>query len=238
VEDKGPDLGSITTNDAGKTSDPDTLFPLQAALGYDIAQSLFIGNRNVLLEGTADFIYLNVFSSLFAGSDRATIPANSRLLPVGGATNLPTFLALLGDKLDVVVVLDGDAQRQKIDAAIVEGRLAASRVLNIAQFCSIKGADIEDLFIPDEYMTLYNAANKKSVGIAELKGQDRIVKRIERVHGVFDHGQVAAYFLANQASIIPALSADTLNRFEDLIKAIVAALPPVPLNEHPGAAHR
>jgi predicted ATP-dependent endonuclease of OLD family len=228
VEDKGPDLGSVTSNDAGKTSDPDTLFPLQAALGYDIAQSLFIGNRNVLLEGTADFIYLNVFSSLFAGSSRATIPSNSRLLPSGGATNLPTFLALLGDKLDVVVVLDGDAHRQKIDAAIVEGRLAASRVLNIAQFCSIKGADIEDLFTPDEYLSLYNAANKKTVSIAELKGQDRIVKRIERVHGAFDHGLVAAYFLANQTSIIPGLSAATLDRFENLIKAIVAALPPVP----------
>jgi ABC-type cobalamin/Fe3+-siderophores transport system ATPase subunit len=228
VEDKGPVLGSVTTNDAGKTSDPDTLFPLQAALGYDIAQSLFIGNRNVLLEGTADFIFLNVFSSLFSGSGRAVIPGNSRLLPVGGATNLPTFLALLGDKLDVVVVLDGDAQRQKIDAAIVEGRLSSSRVLNIAQFCSIRGADIEDLFTPDEYLALYNAANKKSVAAADLKGQDRIIKRIERLHGVFDHGHVAAYFLANQATITPGLSAPTLDRFEHLIKAIVAALPPVP----------
>src|SRR5581483_907361 len=58
VEDKGPELGSTVTNDAGSTSDPDTLFPLQAALGYDIAQSLFIGNRNIVLEGTSDFGYL------------------------------------------------------------------------------------------------------------------------------------------------------------------------------------
>jgi hypothetical protein len=47
VEDHGPHEGSIVMNDAGVTSDPDTLFPLQAALGYDIAQNLFIGNRNI-----------------------------------------------------------------------------------------------------------------------------------------------------------------------------------------------
>jgi predicted ATP-dependent endonuclease of OLD family len=63
VEDQGPEKGSIVLNEAGVTSDPDTLFPLQAALGYDIAQNLFIGNRNILMEGTSDLIYLSVLSS-------------------------------------------------------------------------------------------------------------------------------------------------------------------------------
>lgn len=228
VEDKGPEHGSTVTNDAGTTSDPDTLFPLQAALGYDIAQSLFIGNRNILLEGVSDFIYLSVMSSHLGTLGRATVPSNARLLPAGGATNIPTFIALLGASLDIVVLLDGNAQRQKIDNVIADGRLRKSNVLSIDQFSTVKGADIEDLFEPDEYLAIYNKAFGKSVKIGSLKGTDRIVKRIERVEGDFDHGRVAAYFLANQHIFVGKLSTDTIQRFEDTIIALVKALPPEP----------
>ncbi len=39
------------------TVDSDTLFPLQAALGYDIAQNLFVGPDNLVVEGTSDYVY-------------------------------------------------------------------------------------------------------------------------------------------------------------------------------------
>lgn len=226
VEDKGPEVGSVVTNNAGVTSDPDTLFPLQAALGYDIAQNLFIGNRNVLLEGTSDVIYLSVFSSHFNGVGRKSLPENCRLLPSGGATNIPTFLALLGGQLDVVVLLDGNSQRQKIDNAIAAGKLSASRVLLLDKFSTVPEADIEDLFSPTEYLSLYNAVFSKSFKEKDLKGTDRIVKRIARKEGAdFDHGRVASYFLMEQTKIIPSLSKDTLSRFEALIAAINVALP-------------
>lgn len=228
VEDRGPEHGSTVTNDAGATSDPDTLFPLQAALGYDIAQSLFIGNRNILLEGTSDFIYLSVMSSHLGTLKRTVLPSNARLLPAGGATNIPTFIALLGGSLDIVVLLDGDAQRQKIDNAIAVGRLKKSNVLSIDQFSEVKGADIEDLFDADEYLGIYNEAFGKNLKIGSLKGVDRIVKRIERAEGEFDHGRVAAYFLANQHKFISKLSTNTIQRFEDTITTLIKALPAVP----------
>ena len=226
VEDKGPELGASVTNDAGLVSDPDTLFPLQAALGYDVAQNLFIGNRNVLLEGTSDFIYLTTLSSHLASLKRAAFPDNCRLLPAGGATNIPTFIALLGTALNMVVLIDGDAQRQRIDAAIAQGRLAAASVLTMDTFCSVKGADIEDLFAPAEYLALYNATFSTNLTEADLKGSDRIVKRIERAAGAFDHGRVAGQFLIEQHAVLATLGAETLTRFEQLIAAITKKLPP------------
>lgn len=38
----------------------DSAFPLQAALGYDLSQNLFIGERNLLVEGPSDLAYLDV----------------------------------------------------------------------------------------------------------------------------------------------------------------------------------
>lgn len=225
VEDKGPEQGAIVTNDAGKISDPDTLFPLQAALGYDIAQSLFIGNRNILVEGVSEFIYLTILSQHLRTSGGPTIPPDARLLPAGGATNIPTFIALLGTSLKIVVLLDGKAQRQKIDRAIADGRLAASRVLRVDQYCAVSGADIEDLFSVDEYLDLYNDTFGKTLTASALTGSDRIVKRIERLEGEFDHGYVAAHFLSNQQRFVAKLSRDTVKRFGDLIAALAKALP-------------
>jgi hypothetical protein len=107
---------------------------------------------------------------------------------------------------------------------VSEGRLAAHRVLIIDQFTDVKGADIEDLFSPEEYLKLYNATFERS--LKKVDGKDRVIKRIERAekHG-FDHGRVAAYFLANQTAVIPTLSPETVSRFEATIKALTAALP-------------
>lgn len=226
VEDQGPELGSVVSNDAGTIKDPDTLFPLQAALGYDIAQNLFIGSHNIIMEGVSDVIYLKILSTFLSSKGRTSLPEIARLLPAGGATDISTFIALLGAQLQVVVLLDGNAQRQRIENAIAQGRLSAQRVISIDSFTDVKGGDIEDLFTPHEYVAIYNGTFRKTIAVSDLHGSDRIVKRIERFEGAeFNHGRVAEYFLANQANIIPKLSGATLDRFENLISALEKALP-------------
>jgi predicted ATP-dependent endonuclease of OLD family len=226
TEDQGPERGAVAINDAGKVTDTDTLFPLQAALGYDIAQSLFIGNQNVLVEGVSDFIYVTTISDRLEADGRTHLNPTARLLPAGGASAIPTFIALLGTQLDIVVLLDGNTDRQRIENVIAQGRLTASRVLDLGSFAPIKDADIEDLFEPEEYLAFYNAAFKASLKLADLKGKDRIVKRIERKIGTdYNHGVVAGYFLSNLDASLASLSPTSLERFEKLIEAINAALP-------------
>lgn len=224
-EDQGPELGSTITNDAGVASDSDTLFPLQAALGYDIVQSLFIGNKNVLVEGVSDFIYLSMISQHLKSKARKFLDEQARLLPAGGATNIPTFIALVGTQLDIVVLLDGDSPHQKIKNTIARGRLDQAKVIDIAQFSTVSGADIEDLFTPEEYIKLYNGTFGTRLKESDLNGTDRIVNRIARKKGDFNHGEVSAHFLRNLDKSLALLSEDTLTRFEHLIDAINNALP-------------
>ena len=47
-----------TILDSVQEKDPNTLFPLQAALGYDLAQNLFVSKKNLLVEGISDLTYL------------------------------------------------------------------------------------------------------------------------------------------------------------------------------------
>lgn len=225
IEDQGPEKGAVAINDAGIVSDPDTLFPLQAALGYDVMQSVFIGNQNVLVEGVSDFIYLTMLSQHLASLGRTALPEDCRLLPAGGATNIPTFIALLGTKLDIVVLLDGNSPRQRIESTIAQGRLDAARILDLSTFSTVKNADIEDLFTAGEYLGFYNGTYKKSLKVTDLTGTDRITKRLARHSGEFNHGEVSAYFLRNLDASLKTLSDSTLARFEETIRAINAALP-------------
>ena len=224
-EDQGPESGSTITNDAGVVSDSDTLFPLQAALGYDLVQSLFIGNKNVLVEGVSDFIYLSMISQHLKSTSRKSLDEQARLLPAGGATNIPTFIALVGTQLDLVVLLDGDSPHQKIQNTIARGRLDQSKVIDLAQFSTVTGADIEDLFTPEEYIKLYNGTFNTRLKESDLDGTDRIVNRIKRKKGEFNHGEVSAHFLRNLDKSLASLSDDTLIRFETVIDAINKALP-------------
>jgi len=226
VEDQGPELGAAVIRDAGVVNDPDTLFPLQAALGYDVAQNLFIGNRNIVIEGVSDFIYLSAISDHLSSLGRASIPETARLLPAGGATNIPTFLALLGGQLDIVVLLDGSSDRQRIDSTIKRARLDAARIVTLDAYATPVTPDIEDLFEPSEYVAFYNEAYGAKLKVSDLTGKDRIIARIARKIGRdFNHGHVAAVFLRNVDKSIESLSDATLKRFETVIAAIVNALP-------------
>jgi predicted ATPase len=108
VEDKGPKEGAVVSQEVYSVG-AESIFPLQAALGYDIAQNLFIGPDNLLVEGSSDLTYLQIMSDHLKSLGREGLSDRWRLLESNGATNLPTFVSLLGDKLDVTLLVDGSS---------------------------------------------------------------------------------------------------------------------------------
>jgi hypothetical protein len=225
VEDRGPAEGSVVDVVGGASANPDTLYPLQAALGYDIAQNLFAGPDNLVVEDLSDFTYLTVMSDHLRSLDRIGLDRRWRLLPAGGATNLPTFVALVGPSLDITVLVDDvELGNQKIQNLVKTGLLQDTRLLTPAVAAPLKEADMEDLFTDDDYLELFNAALGRSVSSSALKGRDRIVKRITRVDGEFDQNQPANHLLQNRDKIPYSFSDETLSRFEMLFFKVNATL--------------
>ncbi|WP_198666042.1 AAA family ATPase [Tropicimonas sp. IMCC34043] len=222
VEDKGRDRGSVTTSDV-LTTDSDTLFPLQAALGYDIAQHLFIAKDNLVVEGPSDFLFMQTISERLIEDGREGLDKRWSIMPLGGADVIPAFVALLGNHLDVTVVVDSRKEgHQKLTALAKAGFLGEKRIVTIGEVADRKMADIEDLFAKDDYVALYNAAFGKKLKAAELKGTDPIVRQIARQEGVdrYDHNAPAEVLLRERAKRVAALSDETLNAFEALFKRI------------------
>jgi predicted ATP-dependent endonuclease of OLD family len=227
VEDKGPDRGSEVTTEVLAT-DRDSLFPLQAALGYDIAQNLFVGPNNVLVEGTSDFTYLTVISDHLKTQGRTALDDRWRILPCGGVQNIPTFVALLGAHLEVSVLIDSGTQgSQRLTELGNRGLLDLSRLVTVGQVTGAKNADIEDVFEVEDYLPIFNAATGQSLTAQDLPPGDRIVRRLaEKLGGDFEHGIPADYFLRHRDEVLPKLSVAAFDRFEKLIELLNKTLPP------------
>lgn len=221
VEDTGPDVGAVVRTQL-MSHDPDTLSPLQGALGYDIAQNIFVGPDNLVVEGLSDYTYLTVMSEALRAAGRECLDPRWRVLPAGGAGTMPAAIALLGRELDVTVLVDGGSRPpQRLNQLVEEGILDGTRILMLGSVAGRRVADIEDLFSVDDYLTLYNATAPSEISAGDLEeSDDRILARIERAAGKFNHNDPSNWLLANRADVIPTLHDETLERFEAVIHAI------------------
>ncbi len=91
-------------------NDPASLLPLQEALGYDLAQSLFAQQRNLILEGLTDYWYIEATASLIRADGGADLKENIALVPASSAGKVVYFATILhAQKLKVAALLDSDA---------------------------------------------------------------------------------------------------------------------------------
>jgi len=203
VEDRDEE-GTKVEEDVLKTS-PETVFPLQAALGYELAQSLFVAPDNLAVEGPSDYVYLQVMGDRLNSLGRVGLDPRWSIVPVGGVDKLPTFIALLGVNLNVAVVLDGAAGgSQKINSMINRGIINAASVIPLATITGGTEADIEDMFDEAWYLALVRDSGAGQVTKAKLKVGTRLVPRIENLIGKYDHYRPATLPDAQRPAVLNA----------------------------------
>ncbi|MGL5819117.1 MAG: AAA family ATPase [Phycicoccus sp.] len=219
VEDKGRNIGAQVTQEVLNVG-PDSLFPLQTALGYDASQNLFVGRNNVAVEGPSDLLYISILSAKLQAGGRSGLGEKWTIIPTGGASNLPAFVALLGAKTEVTVVMDsGTEGGGKVEAALDAGKIKHNRLIRVGDLLGRRHADIEDLMTVDEYLNLFNRAFDTDYSESDLGPGHRIIKRLTNRHGAFDHYRPADVLLRNP-SFVDDLSPETLDNFERLLDAI------------------
>lgn len=218
-----PKKGSIVS-DVIEEKDSDTLFPLQAALGYTIAQNLYISPRNLLVEGVSDLVYLTHFSSILKTENREGLEDNITIVPVGGADKIATFISLMrGNQLDTVCLLDTFTNQQakaRLSKMVEEKIITENKILFYSNAVKKDFADIEDLFTKEEYLNLYNNAFRKEIKLSDLDKNKPIMNQLKRLNDnkAFNHYSPANYLVKNSSSITFCHS--TLTNFETLFREI------------------
>ncbi|MXN44151.1 AAA family ATPase [Shinella kummerowiae] len=130
-------------------ADPAALLPLQEALGYDLAQSLFAQQRNLILEGLTDFWYIEATAEMLRQESIADLNSKIALVPANTASKVVYFATILvAHNLKVAALLDSDnAGDQAAKQDVLVHRLGAKRILRTTDFTAppIPKAEIEDL---------------------------------------------------------------------------------------------
>ena len=239
VVDKDEPRGTKVGDDVLST-DRDTVFPLQAALCYDISQTLFVGKHPLLVEGPSDLLYLKWFSRQLRLRKREHLDPRWTVSVAGGIDKMTSFVTLFGGKgLDIAVFADfHSGEKQKVERLRALKVLQAGRVLAANSYTGEAEADVEDVLGRAFYTELVNLAYglKGTNALKMKKSSARVLPDVEAHFGTlapglpaFDHYDPAVYLTENvndvkTADALPEMAA-ALDRFEKLFGDLNTLLP-------------
>ena len=216
--------------------DPDTIFPLQGALGYEITQTLFVGKNTLIVEGPSDILFLKAFSAALIRRSRTGLDPRWTLCPSGGIGKVMPFVSLFkGNNLKVGVLVDyARGNKRKIEALRQSELLSSGAVLTIERYAGKSEGDTEDIFDIEIYTKLLNVSfgldENDCLSVDKLDNADtateRLVKKAEAYFKVlppdaphFDHFTPALWLIENIGFLSGNDSGilETLDRAETLI---------------------
>jgi predicted ATP-dependent endonuclease of OLD family len=226
-------VGTVISDDP-VNNDKETVFPLQMALGYQMAQTLFLSPHCLMVNFPSDLIYLQVLGDMVAAESGIRIDPRWVIIPVGSTDNISTFLTLLGDNyVSVAVMMDLTlTNKEKIEAINRKNELEGENPVKWVQVSRVRDADIEDLFEPKIYLELVNLsyANQLEQTLTMrsiTESNPRIVERLKAYFaktgtagGVFDRYVPAAYLLENFEDFKVHISEDSIQKAKTLVERI------------------
>jgi predicted ATP-dependent endonuclease of OLD family len=149
--------GSVISEVKNET-DPETLFPIQVAIGYDIAQNLLVKRRNLVVESVPDFIILNLFNDYFKSQNELTLSDTIAITPLGGFSNVVKFITLMsGYSLDLVVLSPKNRLNISNNSIGSVNSLGVDKLLSYTEFIGDDVSDeasIFDLFAPEDFLKI------------------------------------------------------------------------------------
>lgn len=213
------------------SADRDTVLPVEAALGYSVAQHLFFGSgHHLLVEGSSDFVYMQRMSDHLVSMGRSGLDGRFAVIPVGGIDNFAPFVALMGRRFPLTALLDGAQSTRQEQRVVRAAEAVGIQTKSILTCGSVhedlpKTADIEDLFDPEDYLWLYSRA-LTPLSVADLPaGSEPIIKKISDTRGEFDHALPAHELTRSSGEFYAQVRPTTLQRFEALFASLSETIP-------------
>lgn len=214
--------------------DPDTLIPLQAALGYEISRMLTMGKKLLLVEKPSDLLYLKWFSKRLAERGRTTLDSEWTIVPCREIDKIRALTSLLGGSTpEVAMLLDGSVGQ---NSNILDSRnaklLKNCHVFTVDMYLDIHGGSLEDLIGRQTYFSLVNLCYKlprkyKLRATQQASSNGCLVKEVEEHFRALPTGMPeldlyapAEYLAENGKKLVRKLHDlnGALSRFESLFR--------------------
>jgi len=126
-----------------------SIFPVHAALGLTVSDTLLLGCLPILVEGPSDQIYLSLIKRHLIGKGELKNTKEIVFIPTGGVRGMGPVTKLVSSRDDSLpyVLLDSDSVGKDYQKQLTKGRYRdeKDKVLGVADFLGEKEYEIEDL---------------------------------------------------------------------------------------------
>ena len=206
------------------SSDPAGLLPLQEAFGYDLAQSLFTQQRNLILEGLTDYWYLDATAQLLRDEKIESLNEKIALVFANSAGKVVYYATILfAHNLKVAALLDSDAAGdQAAQQENLVHTLGNKNILRTKDFCqNIAKAEIEDLLRETLITIVKSEFGKDLKTISDSQPNRPIVDLFTKeIPGFSKYKLAKAYIKWTKTNKATSLTANEIENWKQLIQNI------------------
>lgn len=177
-------VGGSRVADSLWAVDPDNSFPVQYALGFDVARTHFGLVDQLVVEGVSDYHLIEGIRALVV-ADGGDDPLQSvAIVPAGGAAKVAAVVTVsLGQGHKVRVLLDDDPEGRRQKDYLIRERLMSDKSICLIPVTGAKECAIEDLIGSDIYKAVVKETYSADIGerrfIVPGTGHPQIARRTE-----------------------------------------------------------
>lgn len=139
----------------GQIKQTQSIYPVHAALGLSVSDTLLQGCINVIVEGTSDQYYLSALKNFLIGRGLILPSREIIFIPAGGVKGITAVVSIISGKDQAlpIVLLDGDGPGLSSAKKLRESTFESSphNVIVVNDYIELESAEIEDL-IPVDFL--------------------------------------------------------------------------------------
>ena len=132
------------------TAQAHSVYPVNAALGLSVSDTMLEGCQPVIVEGPSDQIYLSAIKIYLIRKGQFAPSRETIFVPSGGVKGVQAVMPVLAAKTEALpyVILDSDGpgkgMADSLRGNVYKGQ--ETRIILADEVCGMEGAEIEDLF--------------------------------------------------------------------------------------------
>jgi len=161
-----------------------SIYPVHAALGLTVSDTLLLGCKPILVEGPSDQIYLNLIKRFLIGNGDLKYSKEIVFIPTGGVKGMSPVSKLVSSRDNDLptVLLDSDKAGEEFQKQLKAGKYTdqKDKVIGVKEFIAEDVYEIEDLIEPESIIKLIDKRYRSENEFEDFYKKDKpIVDQIE-----------------------------------------------------------
>lgn len=161
-----------------------SIYPVHAALGLTVSDTLLLGCKPILVEGPSDQIYLNLIKRFLIGNGNLKYSKEIVFIPTGGVKGMSPVSKLVASRDNdlPIVLLDSDKAGEDFQKQLKSGKYIdqKDKVIGVKDFISDDIFEIEDLIEPESLIKIIDKKYRADNDFEDFYTKDKpIVDQIE-----------------------------------------------------------